>query len=256
MSARRLRLVPPPPAEAEERGALPSEDEPPFDEAELRAAEALRDALETDADPLALALRCAAAPSPGSLDAVDHESLLARAFGDLEAPPTKAEQVAADRLRDALDGGAAGACSDAHLAHALRVAVRPPALDVTRNVELVERALAMRVAPSTAPAARVDRATGAGGRVLRFPVAALAALTAMAAGFSLFFATRGATLVSPAALETAGAEVFIRARSTEGLFDATEPFPRAGGESARIDRIASARSSDLRANRFAAWGVR
>jgi hypothetical protein len=47
-----------------------------------------------------------------------------------------------------------------------------------------------------------------------------------------------------------------RSRSAADLFDPTTPFPRAGGESARVDRIASARASDLRDNRFAAWGVR
>jgi hypothetical protein len=43
-------------------------------------------------------------------------------------------------------------------------------------------------------------------------------------------------------------------RSTQALFD--EPFARTGGQSARIDRIASARAADLRENRFARWGVR
>ena len=48
----------------------------------------------------------------------------------------------------------------------------------------------------------------------------------------------------------------MRARSADALFDATTPFPRHGEESARIDRIASARAADLRQNRFAAWGVK
>ena len=48
----------------------------------------------------------------------------------------------------------------------------------------------------------------------------------------------------------------VRARSADDLFDATTPFPRHGEESARIDRIASARAADLRRNRFAAWGVK
>ena len=47
----------------------------------------------------------------------------------------------------------------------------------------------------------------------------------------------------------------IPSRSTIDLFDA-EPFPRSGGESQRIDRILSSRAADLRANRFATWGVR
>ncbi|HEY4116974.1 MAG TPA: hypothetical protein VGM56_03925, partial [Byssovorax sp.] len=51
------------------------------------------------------------------------------------------------------------------------------------------------------------------------------------------------------------AAAFIPTRSTDELFGA-QPFPRTGGESQRIDRIATARASDLRQNRFAAWGVR
>jgi hypothetical protein len=47
----------------------------------------------------------------------------------------------------------------------------------------------------------------------------------------------------------------IPARSTEALFDPAEKFPVRGGESARVDKIASARAADLRANRFASWGV-
>jgi hypothetical protein len=44
-------------------------------------------------------------------------------------------------------------------------------------------------------------------------------------------------------------------RSASALFAATD-FPAAGGERARADRIAAARTVDLRNNRFAAWGVR
>ena len=43
-------------------------------------------------------------------------------------------------------------------------------------------------------------------------------------------------------------------RSTQGLFP--DRFAAAGGESARIDRIAMARAADLRENEFARWGVR
>ena len=45
-------------------------------------------------------------------------------------------------------------------------------------------------------------------------------------------------------------------RSTAELFDPAEPFEAKGGESARVDKILSARAADLRNNRFAAWGVR
>jgi hypothetical protein len=48
----------------------------------------------------------------------------------------------------------------------------------------------------------------------------------------------------------------VPARSTLELFDPAEPFPREGEETSRIDRIAGARASDLRKNRYATWGVR
>jgi hypothetical protein len=48
----------------------------------------------------------------------------------------------------------------------------------------------------------------------------------------------------------------VPSRSTDDLFDPHKEFPKTGGESARIDRIAMARTSDLRQNRFAAWGVK
>ncbi|MFS8069972.1 MAG: hypothetical protein ACMG6S_26710, partial [Byssovorax sp.] len=59
-------------------------------------------------------------------------------------------------------------------------------------------------------------------------------------------ASRPAAAGAPAAL--------ILSRSTDDLFDPAEKF-EVGRSSARIDRIASARSSDLRRNRFASWGV-
>jgi hypothetical protein len=46
----------------------------------------------------------------------------------------------------------------------------------------------------------------------------------------------------------------VETRSTTSLFT-PEDFPREGGQSSRIDRIASERSADLRTNRFVAWGV-
>jgi hypothetical protein len=46
------------------------------------------------------------------------------------------------------------------------------------------------------------------------------------------------------------------ARSTSTLFDPAMPFPARGGETDRLARIVAARAADLRANRFAAWGIR
>jgi hypothetical protein len=47
-----------------------------------------------------------------------------------------------------------------------------------------------------------------------------------------------------------------RSRSTADLFDTATPFPRVGGETARVDRIANVRAAELRDNRFALWGLR
>ena len=59
--------------------------------------------------------------------------------------------------------------------------------------------------------------------------------------------------VSSAMTSSEGEAPLARARSTQSLF--AEPF-KAGETSARIDRIAAARASDYRDNRFAKWGVR
>lgn len=45
-------------------------------------------------------------------------------------------------------------------------------------------------------------------------------------------------------------------RSTSGLFDPATPFSTRGGESERLERIVASRAADLRANRFASWGLR
>src|SRR5262249_38875570 len=75
--------------------------EAPITDAERAEAERLRVALESDREPTSSALK--AAWSPEALDAPDHEALLARALGDLGAPPTKAEWREATALRDGLD---------------------------------------------------------------------------------------------------------------------------------------------------------
>ena len=79
---------------------LPADEIEPTDE-ELREAEALRKALDRGEDPLAQALRAAFRPAP--LADSDLDAILARAMGDLDAPPTAIEERDADRLRVALD---------------------------------------------------------------------------------------------------------------------------------------------------------
>ncbi|WP_437959607.1 hypothetical protein WME76_08085 [Sorangium sp. So ce119] len=250
--------------------AAPDEDPlAPAGAAELRAARELAEALDRGEVPLADALRAAARPV--GLDRADHEALLARALGDEDAPPTRAERRAAERLREALEpraegapgrGGGAGGegtrgPSDAlaELAVALRAAWRPAQLPELRSRALVEGAL--RAAP--APRAR---------RIAPVTMAALSTLAAAAAAAALLFGeirqerapVAHAPGARPPAAEAAAAAApllpLIEARSTAALFDPAAPFPREGGHTARIDRIAAARASDLRQNRYAAWGVR
>lgn len=247
---RRLRLVPPPAAHGEE---------PPPTEAELRAAHALREAMEQGADPLAASLK--AAFQGGALDEEDHDAILERAIGSIspaDAPPTKAEIAGGARLRAELEGGGApgaGAGSrseEGEIAGALRAAWAPRPIDPQKNEALIAEAV-RKAAP----------ASGRRGRVLSITMVSIATAAAMAAGILLMIGRGidggGAALesasVAPAAPGTAAHVSLIRARSAAELFDAATPFPRTGGESARIDRIASARAADLRANRFASWGV-
>jgi len=247
---RKLRLVPPaddggspgnpgsapvPPA-----AAAPSEDAVSGEE--RAAAESLRDALDRGDEPLAAELHAAFAPAALAED--DLDALLARAMGD-ESAATRAEREAADRLRAELEGAAPGAVREAAVLLELRMAASPPALDPAKNEALIEAALSRAGAPRVIAIGRRSVVR----RLAPLTMAALAGVAALAAGFALFF---GQAKPPPPGTATA----LIRARSTEELFDAATPFPRSGEESARIDRIAAARASDLRANRFAAWGVR
>jgi hypothetical protein len=224
-----------------------ADDEPPFTDEELRDAEALRDALDLGDEPLAEALRAAA--SPGHLDEGDLDAILARAMGDEDAPPTRAEALAADRLRAALDGAARELSGDHAIVAELRAASRPGAIDPAVNDRLIEAALD-RAAPRAAviPLARRMRPR----RIAPITMAALAGVAALAASIALFL---GRPDVAPPSAARLAPEL-IRARSAQDLFDAATPFPRSGEESARIDRIASSRAADLRKNRFAKWGVK
>lgn len=242
---RKLRLVPPADVDGFDR---------PATEAEQRAAASLREAIDRGVDPLSAAL--AAAFRPASIDDDDSDALLARALGDADAAPTKAERAMADRLAAELSaqGGdrSAPQSEEGELSVALRAAWAPRPIDPQKNEAMI--AQAMRRAEPARPKPR---------RALVFTMVSLASAAAMAAGIALIIGrmiqvggvpARGAAEAPGSSIAAAQAS-FIRARSASELFDAATPFPRSGGESARIDRIASARAADLRANRFAAWGV-
>ncbi len=145
--------------------------------------------------------------------------------------PTPEEAAAAEALRKALDENAAN--DDADFLRSLKAAHAPGEIDARTNDALIERALARK--PSKSRRGVVIRVT--------FGVAAVFAVAA--AIFLVLGQVPGVT-PAPPRVELA------RVRSTQPLFD--KPFDKE--TSARVDRIAMARASDLRENRFAQWGVR
>lgn len=212
------------------RDLVPDDPDAPPTEEEIAESARLRDAL---ADPsaahpdaeLARSLRAAFAP-----DAIDVDDLAAL----VDATLSPDEAAASAALRDALDAPSL-ANDDADFARALAAAWSPKEIAPDEHRAIVARAL------DRAPAARVVplRRT----RVVRVAVAVVTGGLALAA--SVFFVVQGRPPAAEAPL--------AHARSTQPLF--AEPF-KSGEASARIDRIALARASDYRDNRFAKWGVR
>lgn len=153
---------------------------------------------------------------------------------DPDAPPSEEELAASARLREALDDPSK-ASPDAELARALALAHAPRDIDEAEHAAIVARGVAegIRRAKSKQRGVVVRATFG------------VSAVVAIAASVLLALNLRAP---APAQVELAVT------RSTQPLF--AERFPQVGGESARIDRIAMARSADLRENRFARWGVR
>ncbi len=154
---------------------------------------------------------------------------------DPDAPPSDEERALSERLRDALADPRAKN-DDADLARALSLGFEPREIAPDEHRAIVEAALARAV--STRARSNVRRV-----------VFGMGAALAVAAAAILVIRNQGA----PGPVRDTAATM-VATRSTQPLFD--EPFARAGGASARIDRIAMARASDLRENRFASWGVR
>lgn len=228
---------------AERDKPLPG-DEPTAEE--IADAARLRDALDTpgsrlrpgfsdSADPLAeFAHALHAAWAPSDLDADDHRALVEAALAAADdAPPTEEELAAAEQLRASLEAGSASH-ADAELALSLRAAWSPGPLAEDAHHAIVDRAVAPKAVVVPLDARRA---------VTRRIYAGAASVVALAAGILLWLNTGDHTGEAPLAAT----------RSTQSLFD--EPF-KPGEASARIDRIASARASDFRENRFAKWGVR
>ena len=151
---------------------------------------------------------------------------------DPDAPATEAELAQAETLRDAL-ADASQPSEDAALLRALALADSPRPLPEAAQDDLVAKALAKMDAKQGRQ--RSERR----GVVVRVTFGAAALV---------FVVGRTGDLASGGA-QPALAHV----RSTQPLFD--QPFER-GQASARADRIAVARTADLRQNRFARWGVK
>ena len=280
--------------EAEALRASLDRGEDPFASA-LRAALSPSPAAERDLESiLAHALGDLEAP-PTSIEEGEAERLRvtleehdAERAGRLVAGPGR--RTASHEVPRSISGGVDGGA----LAVALRVAWAPGPLGAAKNDALVGRALVPQsqagsgASAHPTPAAR-GSADGGGApapiSLRRFRLgprtfATMTAVVAMAAGVLLLVGRIGQQSDAPAPAAVAVATSMprppaarpavpgavpdpsadrtprIAVRSTADLFDATTPFPRTGGESARVDRIAGARAADLRANRFAAWGVR
>jgi hypothetical protein len=171
---------------------------------------------------LALALRSAWAPA--ELDPRRHEQLLEAALEDPFAPPSAEELAESERFRQALESG--GEHPHLPLARALQVAHKAEPL-------------------SELSARRIARQSHARGAVY-WGSLGLTAVLAAAALFALWSPSSERSAAEPALQDLA------QSRSTAPLFaDAS-----AVTASARIDRIADVRTRELRANRYAAWGVR
>jgi hypothetical protein len=221
-------------------GSAPAHDEidpdaPPSAE-EVAASQRLRDALakmpkglpaDRDLD-LVKSLRAAWSPDP--LDASVHAELL-------DELPGPEELALAAELRDALEGNERA--TDPDVVVALRSAWSPAELGADEHRAIVARALGEAGAGTGNVVAFKPRA-----RAVRVVVVTTTTVLALAASVVVWI-----TNAPPGPSEAP----LAKARSTQPLFG--EPF-KAGETSARIDRIAIARSSDYRDNRFAKWGVR
>lgn len=219
-------------------------DAPPTDE-EVAASQRLRDALAAktlglldpndpvrDAVDLATSLHAAWSPDP--LD----ERLHAEMLDDL---PTAEELELAAALRESLEAGQKKKEDD--LVVALRAAWTPAEITGEDHRAIIAKAIGVE-ATKQAPPAKVLTFTP---RTVRVITVTTTTVLALAASVIVWMSTAntqgGSTQEAPLA----------KARSTQPLFD--EPF-KAGETSARIDKIAIARASDYRDNRFAKWGVR
>jgi hypothetical protein len=151
-------------------------------------------------------------------------------------PPTPEELEQARALREALESD--GDHPDAELCRALRAAYDPAEIEPRAHEWIVKRAV-LRTQPKRRAKIVALFATGTA--------------LALAAGVVLVL-SGGVWSHDAGDHDTLATASLVRSRSTQPLFDA--PFARHGGNSERMDRIASARGKDFRTNRFARMGVK
>jgi hypothetical protein len=178
----------------------------------------------------ALAEALIASVRPAPLSSARHEEILASALmaAPEEDAATPEERAEASAFAEAIDGR--GDHPDLALARALRSATRPDSLAAEALEDALARSLGQR---KRAPQVYFVR-FGAGSAAL-----------ALAASVLLFLRSE--------APEPETRPELLLSRSLAPLLG---PEAAELSASARLDRIASARSRDLRANRYAAWGVR
>jgi hypothetical protein len=184
-----------------------------------------------------------AALRPTELDPATNERLIELCLEDPLAAPSAEELVESARLREALADG-----RPHHDADVLR-ALGAPFAGGSDEQAALERALAAALGgpPAIRPKPRrnvIYALFGAGSAVL-----------AAAASVALLLAPSAQRSAPAAAVPTSAlpAVAWVKPHSTADLFE--QPF-ETGATTARIDLIASARSRDLRDNRYASWGVR
>jgi hypothetical protein len=181
-----------------------------------------------------------AALRPGELAPDVNERLIELALEDPLAPADEEELAESARLRDALERGTPH--EDAGMLSALRA-------PWSAADEHESAALATHAALDAALGA-ASKPAGPRSNVVYAVFGAGSAILAAAAIALLFLPTLSRNS-APAA--SAGAAALVKPHSTAPLF--TDRF-ETGETTARMDLIASARSRDLRDNRYAAWGVR
>ncbi len=201
---------------------------------------------------VAVALRVAWAPT--AITQVANEGLIQRVLADHENAGAEGPLHAAPGARATSADGLRGAPNNTSASRRNATSREDAAPLSLRRVRLGRRTFAT-MAAVVAMAAGALLFVRQLGQQNEAPQASMAQAPAATSAPTL---ANGAPSDKPSDVATAptGGGARIAARSTTDLFDASTPFPRTGGESGRMDRIYGARARDLRANRFASWGVR